>query len=363
MIYSNSDSKKFNFYLSQGNIEKGVLPYILLIPENLSEGKKLVVESLNYEGTDVIDAIIPHAMQQANILIEIFDDAPILIPFIPDVKGGIPYYQQLSRECFEESENGKYDIKYPRVDLQTINTINDAKEKLKIKTGKGTAEKIFLNGYSSSGVFAQRFALIHPEIVDSALIGGAAASIPLPTNEFDYPLGIQDYEHLFGSIFNEEGYKKIKFAYYVSQFEANTPAYGHDIEGNTIQRDEQGRVINKSQIIPPMHDMSYMPRSIDVVRGKNQREKLGKDISERFKNCINYYSSHGYDITSKIYRGAEHREMFSKNNPSFDALLRDVRSFYQTGKPFEQDINGVNKISMEAQRQRENINQNALEVR
>lgn len=363
MIYSNSDGKKFNFYFSQGNIEKGVLPYILLIPENLSEGKRLVVESLNYEGTDVLDDILPHAKQQADIAMKIFDDAPILIPFIPDVKGGIPYYQQLSRECFEESKNGKYHIEYPRIDLQIIKTIEDAKEKLKIKAGKGTAEKIFLNGYSSSGVFAQRFALIHPEIVDSALIGGAAGSIPLPTNEFDYPLGVQDYEDLFGSSFNEDEYKRIKFAYYVSQFEANRPAFDCNIEGHPIQKDEYGKVVNKTQIIPPMHDMSYMPRSIDIVRGKNQRKKLGKDISERFKNCIDYYSSHDYNITSKIYRGAEHRGMFSKSNPSFDALIRDVRLFYQTGKSFEQDINGVNEISMEAQRQRENINPNALEVR
>ena len=260
MIYSNSDGKNFNFYLSQGNKEKGVLPYILLIPEKLSEGKRLVVESLNYENTNVLDDILPHAKQQADIAMKIFDDEPILIPFIPDVKGGIPYYQQLSRECFEESKDGKYHIEYPRIDLQIIKTIEDAKGKLKIKTGKETAKKIFLNGYSSSGVFAQRFALIHPEIVDSALIGGAAGSIPLPTDEFDYPLGIKDFTELFDSPFVENEYKKINFAYFVSEFEANTPAYGHDIEGNTIQRDEHGCVANKSQIIPPMHDMSYMPR-------------------------------------------------------------------------------------------------------
>ena len=29
-------------------------------------------------------------------------------------------------------------------------------------------DKIFLNGYSSSAVFAQRFSLIHPEIIETA---------------------------------------------------------------------------------------------------------------------------------------------------------------------------------------------------
>ena len=51
------------------------------------------------------------------------------------------------------------------------------------ETGKTVQDKIFLNGYSSSGVFAQRFALLHPDIVETACIGGASGSIPIPTEK------------------------------------------------------------------------------------------------------------------------------------------------------------------------------------
>lgn len=351
MKYMNSKGKEFIGYLS---LEKdGGLPYILVIPKDLDDGKELVVESLNFEGTNIIDKIVPHVIEELKGKVEMFDDVPILIPFIPDVRGGIPYYQQLSRECFQKASDGEYVLDYPRVDLQVIDTINNAKEMIQQKARRKVADKIFLNGYSSSGVFAQRFALIHPEIVGRALIGGASGSIPLPTTDFEYPLGIKDFKQLFGEDFNESAYREIQFAYFVGELEAKDPAWERDIEGEVIKRDKNGQRINHKQIIPPMHDMSYYPRSIDILRGKHQREILGKDLSERHKRCIEYYKENGYNITSKIYRGAEHRGIFSRSNPCFETLLRDINLFRRNGKNFANDIAGVKEISMEPQRQRE----------
>ena len=351
MKYENSKGKKFIGYLSLG--AKAILPYILVIPEDLDEEKEVVVESLNFEGTDIIDEIAPHVIEHLKCMVEVIDDAPILIPFTPDVRGGIPYYQQLSRECFQNANNGEYEINYPSVDLQIINTINNAKNKIKKETGNNVADKIFLTGYSSSGVFAQRFALIHPEIVGRVLIGGASGSIPLPTADFEYPLGIKDFRQLFGTDFNEVEYRKIQFAYYVGELEAKTPACESDTEGRPIERNQNGQAINDNQIIPPMHDMSYCPRSIDTQRGKHQREILGEDLSERYRNCIAYYERNGYNITSKIYREAEHRGIFSRSNPSFETLLKDIILFYRNGQSFSQDIAGVKEISMKPQRERE----------
>ena len=331
MEYRNSKNKKFIEYFVQSETENGTLPYVLLILENLEEGKELVVESLNFEGTNIIDTIMPHAIEQLKVLAEIVEDAPILIPFTPDVRGGIPYYQQLSRECFQETENGEYNIDYPRIDLQILNTINNAKVKIKEETKRKLQDKIFLSGYSSSGVFAQRFALIHPEIVSRVLIGGASGSIPLPTEDFDYPLGIKDYRDLFEKDFDENEYKKIQFAYYVGELEAK------DISSER----------NK-----PMHDMSYHPRSINKKMGEYQRQKLGEDLSQRHENCLKYYENNSYNITSKIYKGAEHRGIFSKNNPSFESLKNDIIAYYKEGKAFSKDNSSVESIDMESQRKR-----------
>lgn len=102
-----------------------------------------------------------------------------------------------------------------------------------------------------------------------------------------------------------------------------------------------------------MHDMSYYPRSIDIERGKKQRQLLGEDLSKRHKNCIEWYENNGYNITSKIYRGAEHKGIFSRSNPCFETLLRDINLFYRNGESFAKDIVGVEEISMKPQRKRE----------
>lgn len=80
---------------------------------------------------------------------------------------------------------------------------------------------------------------------------------------------------------------------------------------------------------------------------------MGEDLSQRHKNCIEYYEKNGYSITSKIYRGAEHRWIFSRGNPCFENLLRDIIIFYKKGESFAKDIAGVEEISMKPQRQRE----------
>ena len=66
--------------------------------------------------------------------------------------------------------------------------IIEAREKIKQLSGKKVSDKIFLNGYSASGVFAQRFALIYPEVIDNCLVGGAAGTIPIPSDDLEYPL-------------------------------------------------------------------------------------------------------------------------------------------------------------------------------
>ena len=114
---------------------------------------------------------------------------PILVPLIPSYKD-YPYLQQLSQECFSLST----DDKNYRIDEQVVRIINKAKSILEKERGLVVKDRIFLNGYSSSGVFAQRFALLHPNIVETACIGGASGSIPIPTKKIAYPIGIADYE-------------------------------------------------------------------------------------------------------------------------------------------------------------------------
>lgn len=348
--YVNSKGKKFTGYLITAPQMKDTLSYILVVPDDMENGKQIIVESLNFEMSDNTIEIAENVIRELKDKVEIFDDAPYLIPFLPAVRGGRPYYQQLSRECFETSLNGEYTIGHYRVDLKVVATIKDAINLIQDEHNKTVDKKIFLNGYSSSGVFAQRFALLHPELVDRAMIGGAAGTIPIPNEELEYPLGIKDYKELFGKDFDMKSYKNIEFAYYVAEFETNKPAWEFDINGHKLQRDQNGNKVDNSQVAPPMHDMSYHLRSTPLEIGKKQRKILGEGLDKRFKNSVEYYEGNGYKICSKIYKCSSHSDIFLANQGAFRHIME---KYYKENKPFEYDGYSADEISMKEQRKRE----------
>jgi len=262
------------------------IPYILVIPKQIKEKCMLAVEVNNFE-TENENALIENALVTARDLTVKLkqNDNPVLIPIIPSVNGGIPYFQQLSKESFDVSN----DNPFYRIDLQVLNVIQDAKQRISKNTE--ISEKVFLNGYSSSGVFAQRFALLHPEIVDTLCVGGASSSIPTPITELKYPLGIADYHDITGKPFDFETYSQIKFRYYVGSLEETRKA--------TNRYDENGN-------FAPMHDMSYFDRSVPPIIGAEQRKLFGTNIIERSIKQIKLMTTMGLDIEQIIFENRTH---------------------------------------------------------
>ena len=261
-------------------------PYILVLPKQINDNSLLAVEVNNLE-TENEEQLINNGLLTAyHLTVNLKEyNNPILIPIIPSVRNGVPYYQQLSRECFFiPSDNSLY-----RIDLQVLNIINEVKQK--ISNIAKINEKIFLNGYSSSGVFAQRFALLHPEIIDTLCVGGASGSIPIPTEKLEYPIGIADYESLTDKPFDLESYSKIKFRYYVGELE---------IQNKSDSRfDDFGQPASK-------HDMSYFDRSVPTTVGKKQRDMFGKNLFERAINEISLMREIGLDIEQTIFENRTH---------------------------------------------------------
>ena len=338
--------------------DKTNLQYALVYPENMQDDKPLIVESLNKNIEDRNIKNISDQEVRETLAASLTDrikwvkDAPILMPIVPHDKTYTPYYQQLSRDCFTDELAGKRE--FERIDLQYLDCIQDAKDILRQLTGKRVPDKVFINGYSSSGVFAQRFALIHPEVVDKCCVGGSAGSIPIPEDNIGYPVGIADFKELFGKEFNEEAYKNIEFAYYVGEHEASNPG-NWDIEGNAIEKDEHGNKLDKTQIEAPMHDMSYHGHSTPKDIGEKQREVYGRSLNDRFKNSIQYYKEHGYKIVDMIYKGTGHRSMFnSRANRFAGKVIKDIIDFYRGNPAFEFDsLSSATELDMSEQHSRE----------
>lgn len=296
ILAKSKNGKNFIETLGNQNIHinlESTIPFVLITPSTLRDGQTLVMESNNLE-TNNIQSLLRQALGAGKDLNDILKGSnPILIPILPSESPNAPYYQQLSAECFQNGE---------KPDLNVVEAINKAKEIMKNQYNIQLNDKIFLNGYSSSGCFAQRFSLIHPELIDTACIGGASGSIPIPNKDLDYPLGIKNYEELFGKKFDIEEYKKIIFDYYVGSLECETKS--------SNRTDENGD-------LSPMHDMSYFDRSFPTDVGKTHRKNLGQDMFERAKNTVEILRNSGINISHTIIPNTAHNDrelLVSLNN-------------------------------------------------
>lgn len=315
----NRSGKKIDLHICQ--TQDG--SYIIGIPEGMKDNAEMFVEMYNSGGKQANSYVenVQHAMTDKGNPIEknyadFVTDFPLVVPIVPDLKG-LPDLQQMSVESVKDFQ----------IHEKVKECIDDARTQIEKITGKKVQDKIFLSGYSASGVFAQRFALAYPEIINRALIGGAAGTIPVPTRKIKYPIGIQDYENLFGKEFDSEAYKQIQFAYYVGEFEARK-AGNFDINGDRITSD--------MQIPAPMHDMSFRSVSTPKEVGIEQRKLLGQTLNERYKNAIEANKRYGIDMEGIVVSDSSHRYIHnSVKTPSSRYLKDQIIAFYGTHKQFD----------------------------
>lgn len=343
---TNHVGRNFKLYINQS---KYGLYYLVALPEEIKDNATMLVESYNSSGKpkdtykENVKTALIEGTEIDKLLIEAVIDQPIVLPITPNIKGDSDC-QQLSKESVQD-EN---------IHIRFLDCIKSAKADIEQLTGKKINDKIFLNGYSASGVFAQRFAFIYPEIVEKCLIGGAAGSIPIPSKDIDYPIGIRDYEELFGKVFDKTAFKKIQYGYYVAENEERENAEW-DINGDFIE--------SKKQIPAPMHDMSF--RSVTTTKdvGKAQRERLGQTMNERYRNSIEYYKELDIDISAIILRDADHGTIFNGSLTRTSPYLKNqILNFYYNGIPLQYDeINCVKKMNEKFQKTRERLSKEVKE--
>ncbi len=270
------------------------LPYLLFIPENVDDTERLIVEANNCE-SDNEESLIRQAVEPLKKFGNLLDKkVPVLVPIIPSFANR-PYYQQLSRDMFYEKDVLRMEEKFN-------DTIKEALARIEKASGKHLDSKVFLNGYSSSGVFAQRFAIFHPEMIDTLCVGGASGSIPIPTTEMPYPLGVEGI-----TPFDAMSYSKIKFRYYVGEYETINMAHYDEKHRENARKDIiDGHDV---KVEAPMHDMTYFPRSVPVDVGKKYRDKYGVDYFQRVENVSTLYKNRGFDFDSIIIKKRAHKDL------------------------------------------------------
>jgi hypothetical protein len=177
-------------------------PYYLYVPPKLAATPRLLVVPNN---TGICDdelevheeaakGEIKSASKMANAI-----GSPLLVPVFPrPAKDPNIYTHALDRDVLT---CGRRDI--GRLDLQLVAMVKDVSARLE-ERGIQVGPKVLLFGFSASGMFVNRFTILHPELV-AAVASGSPGGWPIaPVAEYQgaalrYPIGIADLKGLVGS--------------------------------------------------------------------------------------------------------------------------------------------------------------------
>ncbi len=100
-----------------------------------------------------------------------------------------------------------------RIDLQLISMIEHTRSELQIK-GVLIRDQVLIQGYSASGMFANRFAALHPGRIMAVAVGSPggwpiAPIVKYQNEELLYPAGIANIVKLTGFQFDSINYRKM----------------------------------------------------------------------------------------------------------------------------------------------------------
>ena len=112
-----------------------------------------------------------------------------------------------------------------RIDLQLLAMVDQARSEL-AKQGIQTEEKFLIQGYSASGMFANRFAMLHPTRVKAVAAGSPGGWPIAPAPAFNgqalpYPAGIGDLAALTGQPLDTQTYKSVPQLFVMGSLDDN----------------------------------------------------------------------------------------------------------------------------------------------
>ena len=187
-------------------------------------------------------------------------------------------------------------IDLQRIDLQLIAMIDHARAELD-QDGIQTDKKVFMQGFSASAMFANRFTVLHPDRVKAATFGSPGGWPIAPVADFNgelltYPSGVADLEALTGEPFDAAAYNSIPQRFYMGSLDDN------DSLDFTDGWDE-----SDSQLVDKLFGADPLSRwddaeSIYLAEGANaefllidgighDRQELQKYSTEFFKSILN----------------------------------------------------------------------------
>ena len=280
--------------------------YLLFLPEE-GEGKKydyLLVETNNTgRVSDDLQVHCAAAIGLArdssvgNFVAKALRIA-LLVPVFPrPASTGEVYTHALDRDTILIADGP-----LKRLDLQLLAMIADARARLEAMK-RPVRSKVLMNGFSASGLFANRFALLHPEMVAAVACGGINGFITLPVAELKsrsliFPVGIADLEKITGRPFDRPAYLAIPQFAYMGAEETNDAVVHNDAysdEERALIFELLGRKMmpDRWEAVQAVYQSEKVPIQFKTYPGIGHGTdgRINKEVAEFFRGVIEKASS------------------------------------------------------------------------
>lgn len=145
----------------------------------------------------------------------------VLMPVFPRPQSDWRIYTQaLDRDSMVTDKK-----EYRRLDLQMVAMIDDARRRL-AKDGLEFDKRVFINGFSAQGMFANRFTFLHPDRVKAAAIGSPGGWPIAPVAKYEnkrlrYPIGIADFKEVSGKALDLKTLQKVPLYVFLGNKDTN----------------------------------------------------------------------------------------------------------------------------------------------
>ncbi len=204
-------------------------PYQLFVPPSVEPPATLLVEpnnTGNWSDDPWVHESAALGIMKARSSFALRLRSPLLVPVFPrpmtppaPEPGGI-YIHALDRYSLSSQWSG-----LQRIDLQMVAMIDDALERL-AALGHTMDRRVFMMGFSASGAFTSRFALLHPDRVKAAAPGSPGGWPLAPVGSWEgrvlkYAVGIHDVEALTGQPFDLDAFRQVALYIYVGGADTN----------------------------------------------------------------------------------------------------------------------------------------------
>jgi pimeloyl-ACP methyl ester carboxylesterase len=190
------------------------------------------------------------------------------------------------------------DKKFRRLDLQLIAMIEAARRKL---SGDGLQldERVLMFGFSASGMFVNRFCLLHPDRVLAAAIGSPGGWAMLPIKSWNgqklrYPIGMADFKRVVGHNFDWQTFKSLPLYFFIGDQDTNDSVVfrdGYDKQDERlIFRNFGSSYVERWRIAEKAYKEVGCSRCQFVIYkgvGHDINREIWKDIRAFFNNELN----------------------------------------------------------------------------